>query len=103
MNGHTLKKLERIKDAQEFLKQFFEDDTLLFHHRVLISDPMNRTCSGTSAPYKGKWGEGVKVDVPYWGEKTNRQHYRYFFIEKGKEGLEYPRKPEDPDALYQLC
>ncbi len=102
MHKTTQKKIERMQSVHEFLDMLFQDEDLVFHHRVLISDPMSRMCSGIATPYKGKWGEGVKADVPFWGEKTNRQHYRYYFIFKGKEGMKWPKKPETIEELYRL-
>lgn len=85
MKKITKPKMERMQRVNELLNEYFNDENLFFHHKVIAAGEMSRKKGGTVTEYDGKYGQGFRVDVPYWSEDgSNRVHERYYFIKKDK-------------------
>jgi len=85
LHKSTLKKIENQKKVEETLKRFEDDKTLFLRKISMVSGNVRKDSGGIIQSYKGVYGVGWTIDVPYWnpnGKGSGRYHQRYYYIYK---------------------
>ena len=83
MHKSTRKKLDRQARCRETLEQLLNDSTYFLHHTSYAAGSIPKDSGGIISEYHGRFGDGLTLDLPYWGESgSGKYHERYYFIKK---------------------